>query len=282
MPSPPNITNIPAPRVPFIDARTGLMAREWYRYLLNLFTLTGSGTSSVSIADFETLPPAIPPTENTSQFSPPAIAMPASDTTADVAPPAVTVAENQNISAVPLWEYNALSEIASLETAVAGLAVAPVYQPEVQHLHYGAFQDNTTQTAAAINTAYAITFDTTDFEDGVSRGTTTSHIICRNTGVYDFQFSLQMTKSAASLGYAYVWPRINGTDVPDSATKIAFQGSNSETVAAWNFLLRMNAGDYFELMWAVDDTSIELVHYTSVSFAPAIPSAILTVTQVNL
>ena len=57
MPSPPNITNIPAPRVPIIDARTGLMAREWYRFLLNLFTLTGSGSNSTSLQDVQLGPP---------------------------------------------------------------------------------------------------------------------------------------------------------------------------------------------------------------------------------
>jgi len=35
----PNTTNIPAPRVPFIDLRTGLMSREWYRFFFNQFTL---------------------------------------------------------------------------------------------------------------------------------------------------------------------------------------------------------------------------------------------------
>jgi hypothetical protein len=35
----PNTTNIPAPRVPFIDQRTGLMSREWYRFFFNQFTL---------------------------------------------------------------------------------------------------------------------------------------------------------------------------------------------------------------------------------------------------
>jgi len=49
--NPPNITNIPAPRVPFIDQRTGLMAREWYRFFLNLFTLTGSGTEPPDVTD---------------------------------------------------------------------------------------------------------------------------------------------------------------------------------------------------------------------------------------
>jgi len=47
-----NITQIPAPRVDFIDQRTGLMSREWYRFFLNLFTLTGSGSNATAIEDF--------------------------------------------------------------------------------------------------------------------------------------------------------------------------------------------------------------------------------------
>ena len=57
MPSPPNITNIPPPRVPLIDDRTGLMSREWYRFLLNLFTLTGGGGSTVTLQDVQLGPP---------------------------------------------------------------------------------------------------------------------------------------------------------------------------------------------------------------------------------
>lgn len=56
-----NITNIPAPRVPFIDQNTGLISREWYRFLLNLFTLTGNGESDVSITDLLVQPGANPP-----------------------------------------------------------------------------------------------------------------------------------------------------------------------------------------------------------------------------
>lgn len=55
-----NITNIPAPRVPLIDERTGLISREWYRFLVNLFTLTGSGTPQDSVADL-LVSPASPP-----------------------------------------------------------------------------------------------------------------------------------------------------------------------------------------------------------------------------
>jgi hypothetical protein len=48
-----NVTNIPAPRVDFIDPRTGLMSREWYRFFLNLYTLTGSGSSPSSLDDLQ-------------------------------------------------------------------------------------------------------------------------------------------------------------------------------------------------------------------------------------
>ena len=48
-----NITNIPAPRVPFIDERTGLMSREWYRFFLNLFVLTGSGTNPTTLDELQ-------------------------------------------------------------------------------------------------------------------------------------------------------------------------------------------------------------------------------------
>jgi len=53
----PDITQIPAPRVPIIDQQTGLMSREWYRFFVNLFSLTGSGTNTVSLEDVQVGPP---------------------------------------------------------------------------------------------------------------------------------------------------------------------------------------------------------------------------------
>lgn len=150
-------------------------------------------------------------------------------------------------------------------------------------LAYGAFSDTTTQTQTAINTAKAITYNTVDLEDGVTKDVTvTSKIICPNTGIYNFQFSLQLYKSSAGVGNVYIWARKNGTDVPNSASKVAIQGSTAETVAAWNFMLNMTAGDYFELMWSADSTACQVKQFASAAPVPVIPSAILTVSQVNL
>ena len=57
MPSPLNITNIPAPRTPLTDPVTGLLSREWYRFFLNLFNLTGGGSNPTSLEDLQIGPP---------------------------------------------------------------------------------------------------------------------------------------------------------------------------------------------------------------------------------
>ena len=57
MPSPLNITSIPAPRTPLTDPNTGLLSREWYRFFFNLFNLTGGGTSPISLTDLQVGPP---------------------------------------------------------------------------------------------------------------------------------------------------------------------------------------------------------------------------------
>lgn len=96
----PNITNIPPQRVPFIDERTGLISREWYRFLLNLFQITGSGTSDTSIVDLQ-IAPVVDQTDNIvallSQLS---VTPPASPTELpdDVSPPQVQIVQLDDLS----------------------------------------------------------------------------------------------------------------------------------------------------------------------------------------
>lgn len=155
------------------------------------------------------------------------------------------------------------------------------YNGSVPILHYGSFYDTTTQTAAAINTAYAMTFNTTDSSNGVSRSTPTSRILVDNLGVYNIQFSAQLDKTAGATGIVYIWLRINGSDVAQSAGKVAIQGTSAQTIASWNYVTTLTAGQYFQLMWSTDDTRCQILAASASSPVPAIPSVILTVTQVN-
>jgi hypothetical protein len=150
---------------------------------------------------------------------------------------------------------------------------------ETKDHYYGSFSDTTTQTAAAINTPQAITFDTTDLSYGVYVGSPTSRIYANGHGVYNFQFSAQLDRTAGGASVVYFWVRINGVDVANTSGKIRIKDNNSELLAAWNYVLRMNPGDYFELMWETDDTSTVILAETSTATHPAVPSVILTVTD---
>ncbi|NDF23289.1 MAG: hypothetical protein EB148_02295 [Actinobacteria bacterium] len=148
-------------------------------------------------------------------------------------------------------------------------------------LHFGSFSDTTLQTAASINTAYGMTFNTTDSSNGVSIGSPTSRLVVANQGVYNVQFSAQLDKTSGGAGNIYIWLRKNGTNVANTATTIAIQGTAARTVAAWNFLIQLEPTNYVELMWATDDTSVRILAASATSVWPAIPSVICTLTQVN-
>lgn len=160
------------------------------------------------------------------------------------------------------------------------MQVAPIVNtPHLVTTRYGVFYDTTTQTLALANTAYAMTFNNTSYTRGVTIGTPTSRVYVDRPGMYNIQFSAQLDRTVAPAGLVYIWLRVNGVDVPDSATQIRIQGNNAETVAAWNFVYELNAGDYFQLMWSGDDTNSQLAATAAAAPVPGIPSVILTVTD---
>ena len=79
-----------------------------------------------------------------------------------------------------------------------------------------------------------------------------------------------------------MWFRKNGTDIADSASRVRIKGNDAEVFVAANVFVEMSNGDYMEMMYAVDTTSIRIQYFAAASPVPAIPSIILTVNQVNL
>lgn len=146
--------------------------------------------------------------------------------------------------------------------------------------YYGSFYDTTDQTAAAINTPYAMRLNTTAESNQISV-LNNSQITFKNRGTYNIQFSAQFTQSSASDNFIWIWMRKNGTaDIPNSAGKISIKGSKGELVAAWNFIVTVLAGEFIEIMWAVEDTGISLLHDAPNAFAPGVPSVIVTATSI--
>ena len=248
--APINPTQITPPRVEFIDQRSGAISREWYRFFLSLRNATENNQSEVELAP------------NTASLI----------ATYDAMLETLT----QTTETQPSGASE--SDIAVIQSQLQALALSPPPK-EFRSPRYGSFYDTTTQTAAAINTAYAMTFNTTDLSFGVTRGTPTSRIFVDRPNIYNVQFSAQVDKTSGGVGLVWIWLRKNGVNVPDSAGQIRIQGNNAEILAAWNYVIQLNAGDYIELMWEVDDTSVILLAEAASAIHPSIPSVILTVTD---
>jgi hypothetical protein len=150
---------------------------------------------------------------------------------------------------------------------------------------YGSFYDTTDQSVTSGQVA-PMQYNTNDFASGVSilNDTNADPTIIKltNAGKYNIQFSAQLYReSGGSAAHVDIWLRKNGTNSPDSSTKIHLANNNTYVVAAWNFLVSAAAGDEYQLMWS-QDASVILAHEAEdlVTPHPAIPSVILTITQV--
>jgi hypothetical protein len=170
----------------------------------------------------------------------------------------------------------ALALLDNMNKAVEGLQMTPPPR-EFKRSRYGSFYDTTTQTATVINTATAVTFNTTDLSNGVFLGSPTSRIVVDSEGLYNFAISFQIDKTSGGTGQFFIFFRLNGIDVPDSAGLIRIQGNNAEIFSAYNLFLQLKANDYVEVMFSVDDLSVELHAVPATAPVPAIPSIILTV-----
>jgi len=122
-----------------------------------------------------------------------------------------------------------------------------------QKMARGSFYSTVNQSAALIDTAYAMTLNTTDstVTNGVSIASN-SRITVATAGVYNLQFSAQLDRvSGSGTETVDIWFRKNGTDINNSNTKITMAGAASanKTVAAWNYMINMAANDYIQIMW---------------------------------
>jgi len=279
VPSPLNLTNLPAPRVPIVDERTGLISREWYRFFLNLFTLVGDGSNPTNLEELQLGPPfaTVDEINNSTNVKIQGFATsPSQDALL------AQIAELQKqVQATELSAQGAVmslqAQLANLATDVQGLAVSPPVTPQLKRARYGSFYDTTTQTGTTINTAKAITFNTTDLSNGVYLGTPTSRVYVDTPGIYNYDMSFQLDKTSGGTEDFYIWFRLNGVDVANSASYIQIQGNNAEIFSSLNYFFDLKSDDYVEIMFSVSDLSVEIAAFAAAAPVPAIPSIILTV-----
>ena len=144
--------------------------------------------------------------------------------------------------------------------------------------NYGTFYSTITQSGSA-NVSQSMSYNNTDYASGVSI-VNGSQITLQNVGVYNIQFSAQLVDTSFGDSTIRIWLKKNGTNVPNTATKI-FLPSNEELVAAWNWIVPATSpNDYYVIAWQTTDNDAHILYEPASGNYPAIPSIILTVTQV--
>ncbi len=149
---------------------------------------------------------------------------------------------------------------------------------------YGAFQSTADQTAAAANTAYAMTLNTVDYANGVSVASN-SRITVADAGIWNLQWSGQFENTDSQDHDVRVWLKINGTVVTGSTGFFAVpskHGSvNGHALVGWNYFLSLDATDYVELWWETDNTQVSIQTYAASGNYPSTASLIATMSFVS-
>lgn len=151
---------------------------------------------------------------------------------------------------------------------------------------YGAFQDTTDQSAASTTSSYVMTFNATDYAEGVSLASG-SRLTAGYSGLYNLQFSAQFTNSDSQIHDVDVWFRKNGTDITASNSQFSIPNSHGGTpghlIASLNFFVALAKNDYVEIAWATSSTQVIIEHIAAQTSPtrPVTPSVIATLSYLS-
>jgi hypothetical protein len=101
-------------------------------------------------------------------------------------------------------------------------------------------------------------------------------------GLYQINVKLQATSSTASSSTIFAWIAINGTDVPNSRADFTIKANGDTKLVSYMYQVSLIIGDYVEVRWAADTTSLRLDAIAATAFAPAASSAAVFLTQIQL
>jgi len=323
-----NLTQVPAPRVPLVDERTGLVSTEWFRFFNGLYAIVGENQNTIQPVNGGTGVSAIPTNGQllignavgyTLNTLTPGAGIGVTNGAGSITlantgvlswsggvtglTPTAPTTGNVTLSGLlnvasggtgqssytngQLLIGNTTGNTLGKATLTAGSGIAITNGAAsvtiASDKAYGSFYDTTTQSGVAL-TATAITFNSTSLSYNVAIGSPTSRIVVTRAGIYNVQFSAQISNPSAAIDDVTIWIRQNGVNIADSAgivgTPEKHGGIDGHTVIGWNYILQAAANDYFELYWITDSGTTQLLTYPASASHPRAPSMILTVQQV--
>eukprot|EP01050_Picozoa_sp_SAG11_P000686 SAG11_NODE_23_length_24947_cov_7.815518_18_plen_220_part_00 len=144
---------------------------------------------------------------------------------------------------------------------------------------YGEIACTTSQVATAANTAYQIPFNSSATNGGISvNASDNTRIDFVEAGVYSITGHIQLKSSSAASKTAYYWLSVNGSNV-DHSERLTVHNNNAFALLAVTDQINLNAGDYIQFNYAVDDVALWLDASAATAFAPASEAARISITR---
>jgi len=188
----------------------------------------------------------------------------------------------KTISELPLLPYDVLNDNVLVPVEASGSTYHVPFS-DILHRPFAALSDSTTQPLSGSNIPTVITFNSEDIISGITL-VNSSQITVPRPGVYSAGISMQFDKnSVTSAEPIYVWTRVNGEDVPNSAGEFRLLNNNIEALPYIPYTYELNAGDYIEFVFASVDDGVFLSFIPSSDspyVRPASPSITLEIKQI--
>lgn len=156
---------------------------------------------------------------------------------------------------------------------------------------YGSFSSTQIQTPAAVNTPQIVTFNNTDYANETSLTSNKLYVVY--SGIYNIQFSVQLTNDDVQNHDAALWLRKasgagTAVDVPytSSVTTVPslHGGVSGYQIVSANFFISLVAGDHVEFWWSSNSTQVKLntlPPITTPFVNPGSPSVVATLSFVS-
>jgi hypothetical protein len=171
-----------------------------------------------------------------------------------------------------------VAAVLSVSATVGEIMVRPIIP---MGMDYGSFDSTADQTLAAINTATAVTLSATLSSNGITLSSG-SRLNVASAGFYQVDVVLQLTSGSSSAKNVYFWLRKNGTNVAETTRAVTVNINGGFIPIALNYTISLAATDYVEVYWAADDTNVTLDALAALAFAPAAPSVLININQLQL
>lgn len=185
---------------------------------------------------------------------------------------------------------NALTGVLSLTSSDSSITITPagatIDLVDANHFPpaYGSFSSTQTQqinpTFPVVN-PLLLQYDTQDVSPvGVSLVLPSqSYVEVSTKGVYRVCVSIQMNRTSGGNSEVDMYPEVNGTPVPNSASKFNLNGTE-ESVLTVEWFLNLNANDQVGINLYSTDGDNEALAVVATPPVPAIPSIILTILRI--